>query len=59
VCAGNYLDIARQLLREVPLHAHKKSYAAKKYTPAPRHPPTTATWRIVTWRIPLPGKEGR
>jgi hypothetical protein len=34
VGAGNFTDIARQLLREVPLHAHKKSYAAKKYAVA-------------------------
>jgi vesicle-associated membrane protein 7 len=26
---GNFTDIARQLVREIPLHSHKKSYAAK------------------------------
>ncbi|KAL6061318.1 Vesicle-associated membrane protein 711 [Balamuthia mandrillaris] len=26
---GNFMDIARQLLREIPLHKHRKSYAAQ------------------------------
>lgn len=32
---GNFPAIARQLLRELPLQPHKRSYTAKKYGPAP------------------------